>query len=61
MKAIEKRICVESRSSNSPRLHFNRVGDWLPRLIVWPEYNGHSKDEFDEALDEGDLDKDTDE
>jgi len=28
---------------------------------VWPEYNGHSKDEFDEAPDEGDLDEDTDE
>jgi len=27
-------------------LHFNRLGDWRPRLVVWPEYNGHSKDEF---------------
>jgi len=50
MTGIDKRICVETRTSNSRRLHFNRVGDWRPRLIVWPEYNGCYKDEFDKVL-----------
>jgi hypothetical protein len=53
MNETENRICVERRSSNSPRLHFNRVGDWRPRLIVWPEYNGYYKDEFHQVLDPG--------
>ncbi len=46
---LDKQICVERRVANSRRLHFNRMGDWRPRLIVWPEYNGWSKDELPEV------------
>ena len=49
---LDKRICVERRVDNSHRLHFNRPGDWRPRLVVWPEYNGWSKDEFPEDFGE---------
>jgi hypothetical protein len=45
---MRKVICFERRTSNSPRTHFNRAGDWRPRLIVWPEYEGKSKAEFEE-------------
>ena len=56
---LDKRICVERRDENSVRVHHNRVGDWRPRLIVWPEYNGLTKTEFDEIA-SGELDDPTD-
>jgi hypothetical protein len=57
---LDKRVCVERRDHNSRRLHFNRVGDWRPRLIVWPEYNRLPKDEFEETFGEP-VDDSTDE
>jgi hypothetical protein len=30
-------INVELRTENSRRAHFNRVGDWRPRYIIWPK------------------------
>lgn len=56
---LDKQICVERRVDNSPRLHFNRLGDWRPRLVVWPEYNGQSKDEFPKTFGET-IDRATD-
>jgi hypothetical protein len=56
---MKKVICFEHRTGNSPRIHFNRAGDWRPRLIVWPEYDGKSKDELEEQTSDT-LDDDTD-
>ena len=56
MSDQEKAICVERREHNSSKPHYNHIGDWRPRLIIWPEYGGLYKDELD---DEG-LDDETD-
>ena len=45
---MKKTICVERRTENSPRAHFNHVGDWRPRLIIWPEYDGLTPGLFEE-------------
>lgn len=58
--SLEQRVCVERRNDNSLRLHFNRVGDWRPRLIVWPDYNGLPKDDYEDAFGEP-VDDSTDE
>lgn len=57
---MKKAIFFESRTTNSSRVHFNRRGDWRPRVIVWPEYDGLSKDQFEETGRES-VDDDTDE
>ncbi len=44
---LDRVICVERRVENSRRAHFNLAGDRRPRLIVWPEYDGLCKDEFE--------------
>jgi len=51
VEPVDKRICVERRVENSRRLHFNHEGDWRPRLILWPEYDGDTKIEFPQLLD----------
>lgn len=43
---MKKCICVEKRIKNSQRLHYNEKGDWLPRYIVWPEYDGYTKEAY---------------
>jgi hypothetical protein len=47
-------ICVEYRTENSRRVHFNKEGDWRPRMIVWPEYEGSVKDDLRPELDPDD-------
>lgn len=46
---MNKKICVEKRLQNSERHYFNKLGDWRPRLIIWPEYDGCVKDVLEES------------
>lgn len=40
---MENVVFVEYRTRNSPRHLYNKAGDWRPRYVIWPEYNGYPK------------------
>jgi hypothetical protein len=44
---VNKHLSVERREHNAQEPHLNRCGDWRPRLVIWPEYEGLSKDDFE--------------
>jgi hypothetical protein len=50
MSVMDRVICVERRTENSKRPYFNLAGDWRPRLVLWPEYEGLGKDQFEEKF-----------
>lgn len=37
---MDASVCIELRVENSRNTYYNKPGDWRPRLILWPEYNG---------------------
>jgi hypothetical protein len=53
-------VCIELRVENSRNTYYNKPGDWRPRLIIWPEYNGLYKKALLAQRGAG-LDADTDE
>lgn len=44
---MECSICVEQRTANARQAYYNKPGDWRPRLIIWPEYNGRYKKDLE--------------